>query len=74
MRDSVNMTVSKSDMNEGPDAFTRFESAMKKVLAVPSAELKRRIEEERKRSAAKTVRPGPKRKAAKPSASHDPAA
>ena len=43
-------------MIEGPEAFTRFESAMKKVLAVPSALLKHRLEEERKRSAAQTVR------------------
>ena len=63
-----------AEMIEGPEAFTRFESAMKKVLAVPSTVLKQRIEAERQRSAAKTVRPGPKRKAVKPSVSPDPAA
>ena len=61
------------NMTEGPEAYKRFESVMKKVLAVPSTVLKQRIEEERKRSAAKTVRPGPKRKAAKPPVSPDPA-
>lgn len=35
-------------MIEGPQAFQRFESAMKKVLAVPHSEIQRRIEEHRK--------------------------
>jgi hypothetical protein len=49
-------------MIEGPAAWTRFEAAMQKVIAVPHSEVKRRIEEQRKRSAASTNRRGPKRK------------
>ena len=55
---------------EGPEAWTRFETAMKAVIAVPHAEIQRRIEEQRKRSAANPNRRGPKRKAA---VSHGPA-
>ena len=65
--------MQSSDMIEGPQAYKRFESAMKQVLSVPRDVLKQRIEAERKRSALKTVRPGPKRKPVKPSASPGPA-
>lgn len=55
------------------DAFTKL---VDRVLAVPHSVIKQRVEAERKRSAAKAVRPGPKpkskRKAVTPSAS-DPA-
>jgi hypothetical protein len=44
---------------EGPEAWTRFETAMKRVVAVPHAEIQRRIEAERAASALKPVRPGP---------------
>lgn len=47
---------------EGPEAFKAFEDGMKKVLALPKAELARRIEEERKRSAANPNKRGPKPK------------
>jgi hypothetical protein len=47
---------------EGPEAWTRFETAMKRVVTVPHAEIQRRIEVERKVSALKPVRPGPKPK------------
>ena len=57
---------------EGPEAYTRFENAMKKVLSVPHFVIKERIEAEKRKSAAKQVRPGPKRKV-KPSASPVPA-
>ena len=52
----------KPEYVEGMEAFTRFRGAMQKVLAVPHSELQRRLEAERKASAAKAVRPGPKRK------------
>ena len=37
---------------EGPEAFTRFQDAMKRVLGVPHVEIQRRIEAERKPSLA----------------------
>jgi hypothetical protein len=55
-------------MVEGPEAFDRFKNTMKTVLAVPHAEIQRRIEEERKVSATNPNRRGPKRKV-RPSAS-----
>jgi len=60
---------------EGTEAWTRFQSTMRKVLAVPHAELQRRIEVEREISKEKVIRPGPKPKAkqSKGRASHGPA-
>ena len=58
----------KSEMHEGPEAFTRFRNAMKSVLAVPHSEIQKRIEAHRKDSAANPNLRGPKRKV-KPSAS-----
>ena len=51
--------------------YERFTALVDRVLSVPHGVIKQRIEEERKRSAAKPIRPGPKpkRKAVKPSAS-----
>jgi hypothetical protein len=57
------------DMIEGPEAWTRFETAMKTVITVPHSEIKRRIEERRTRSAANPNRRGPKPKVS----SHGPA-
>jgi hypothetical protein len=57
---------------EGPEAWTRFRTAMKRVIAVPHAEIQRRIEAERAASALKPVRPGPKPK--KKRDGHGPAA
>jgi hypothetical protein len=47
---------------EGPEAYARFEGAMKKALSVPHAEIQRRIEEHKKEAARNPNRRGPKRK------------
>ncbi len=51
--------------------FQRFTSLVDRVLAVPHSVIKERVEAERKASALKQVRPGPKpkQKVVKPSAS-----
>jgi hypothetical protein len=61
-----------TEMVEGPEAWTRFRDAMKKVVSVPHADIKKRIEEQRKQAALNPNKRGPKRKV-KPSASPDPA-
>jgi hypothetical protein len=53
---------SHTEMIEGPEAFTRFEKAMKKVLAVPHSVIQKRIEEQRRESALNPNRRGPKPK------------
>jgi hypothetical protein len=55
------------DMIEGAEAWTRFQDTMKKVIAVPHAEIKRHIKEEKMRSAANPRKRGPKPRV-KPSA------
>jgi hypothetical protein len=55
---------------EGPEAWTRFANGMRKVLTVPHAEIKRRIDAERMASAANPHRRGPKSK--KKREGHDP--
>lgn len=57
------MTKPPAEMIEGTEAFKRFQNAMRKVLAVPHAELQRRIEVERKAAATNPVKRGPKPKA-----------
>ena len=47
-------------MIEGLEWFAPFQKAMKAVLAVPHAEIQRRIEEHRNESAANPNRYGPK--------------
>lgn len=47
---------------EGKEAFTRFQNAMRKVVAVPHTEIQRRIEAQRKASAANPAKRGPKPK------------
>jgi len=54
--------------------FEAFDALVRKVLTVPHSVIKERVEAERRKSAAKAVRPGPKpkQKATQPFAS-DPA-
>jgi hypothetical protein len=47
---------------EGQEAWDRFDSAMKGVLAVPHAEIQRRIAEHKKEVARNPHRRGPKGK------------
>jgi len=56
---------------EGPEAWTRFDTAMKAVIAVPHAEIQKRIAEHKKQAALNPRKRGPKPKR-KP-ASPDPA-
>jgi hypothetical protein len=53
--------------------YERFTAIVDRVISVPHSVIKERVEAERKRSAQKAVRPGPKpKRKVKPSAS-DPA-
>jgi hypothetical protein len=61
----------KPEYVEGPEAWERFNGAMKAVLAVPHSEIQRRIQEHRAAAALNPNRRGPKRKV-KPSASPGP--
>jgi hypothetical protein len=47
---------------EGPEAWDRFQSAMKGILAVPHAEIQRRIAEHKQEAARNPRRRGPKGK------------
>jgi len=60
-----------SEMIEGPEAYTRFEKAMTAILAVPHAEIQRRIAEHKKEAALNPRKRGPKPK--RKSVSPDPA-
>jgi hypothetical protein len=52
----------KPEYVEGPEAWTRFQSALKKVIAVPHGEIQRRIEEHRAEAAKNPNKRGPKPK------------
>jgi hypothetical protein len=52
----------KPEYVEGPEAWARFQGVMKKVIAVPHAEIQRRIERERAEAAKNPNRRGPKPK------------
>jgi hypothetical protein len=71
MRLHTKITLPKAEMVEGTEAWKRFNGAMQKVIAVPHAEIQRRIAQERAESAKNPNRRGPKRKV-KPSASLGP--
>jgi hypothetical protein len=45
---------------EGPEAWERFQAAMKGVLAVPHEEIQKRIEQHRKEAARNPHKRGPK--------------
>lgn len=49
--------------------YERFTLLVDRVMAVPHSVIKQRVEDHRKKSAENPNRPGPKRKAIKPSAS-----
>lgn len=53
-----------AEMIEGPEAFERFEKAMRAVVRVPRAVIQKRLEEHKKAVDANPNRRGPKRKAA----------
>ncbi len=59
------------ECNEGPEAFQRFDAAMRQLLSVPHSTLVRRERAYQKKKAANPNRRGPKRKI-KPSVSPDP--
>ena len=54
----------KTECVEGPEAAARFDSLVRKVLAVPREEIMRREAEYKRKSAANPNRRGPKRKVA----------
>jgi len=54
--------IKKPEMVEGSEAYARFRDATKAVLAVPHAEIKRRIEVHREQAAKNPNRRGPKPK------------
>ena len=49
-------------MVEGPEAFARFKAAMKAVVAVPHAEIQKRIQAHREESEKNPNKRGPKKK------------
>ena len=55
-------TTRQAELIEGPEAFKRFEDAMRKVLTVPHAVIQRKIEEHRAESDRNPKKRGPKRK------------
>jgi hypothetical protein len=52
----------KPEYVEGTEAWSRFQSAMKRVVSVPHAEIQRRIEEHREHAAKNPNKRGPKPK------------
>jgi hypothetical protein len=54
----------KPEYIEGPEAFARFDTLVRRVISVPHAEIMRREAEYKRQSAANPHRRGPKRKTA----------
>jgi hypothetical protein len=52
----------KPEYVEGPEAWRRFDTAMKAIIAVPHSVIQQRIEEHRKESAKNPRKRGPKPK------------
>ena len=48
-RSTMRLMKRQSEMIEGPEAWKRFEGAMRGILAVPHSEIQKRIEEHRNR-------------------------
>ena len=71
--DTIESMKHEGEMIEGKEAWTRFEKTMKAVIAVPHAEIQRRIQEHKEKAALNPNKRGPKPRV-KPSASHGPAA
>jgi len=61
-----------ADYNEGPEAASKFITAMQQILSVPREEIIRRESEYRKRSLANPRRRGPKPKASIPAPAVSP--
>jgi hypothetical protein len=49
----------KPEYVEGPEAWERFQKAMKRVVRVPHAEIQKRVEEHRQRGCAKSAQARP---------------
>ena len=63
MKTDTRTYPARERMIEGPEAYQRFEKAVRGIIAVPNSVVKERIEEQRRLSALNPNRRGPKRKA-----------
>lgn len=57
-----NMKPRTCEMDEGPQAYKRFENAMRSILKVPHSVVQERIEEHRREAAKNPNKRGPKPK------------